>query len=834
MGGDHKCPVCQATFTRPQHVARHMRSHTGDRPYKCQYCGDQFARSDLLSRHVNKCHANEKPTPNASNARRKGSASLSRATTSKQACDQCVQTSLPCDGCNPCSKCVQRKSRCTYVKFHRQTAPSGPGHHAARPASSSGLLPGARLSSNLDEFMLAPPPVGVPGVNGNDLFQAPYGFNNVYSQPQSDLSHLPLSMASDADMAVKYRAQAELLRRAGSSMLGQPGVGASGLYSNPSANMSQPAMSTNWFNWDDGQMGHDGSGRFQQFDGQDHFQFQDGGGSVGSAYRARRPSFDFSDTSSTHSHSLPSSATSSNINLPLTSDMYQHGADDYAQQQQRLERMAIGDERRPPSQHGGGFDQQGQQQSMGDNHNSSRLGEGGFFSAFGLMSIDDPNVLAGLSTDGAPFFSNAAMINRPHSPNATPMPPKPPSQQGQGVARLGERGGLSNSQIPLPTPGANRDAETRELRDFWKAYMRTPLSGPHAAVDMVPLTPGGGGRRRVRVSSLPSVKTPTVERLPNIGGGGQGQQETSGMRTTLHGNPEDLRSYEAAVNARNAALKLNLVPRKRNTTGGRAASSASPPIPGENGFNGIGIHAGGSMSMSPPNHAALAAQQQQMGYDYSRPSSSSSTSSLAHAFGQGTSLNGVAHLNGHGPGPGPGLMKMGGGGGANGMQIPSIHTFAAPPQVQMSQSYPHHSSSMLHHHFGSGHNNNGISEVSRESSVGSSDGGGSGGSGSGGSASGSGGSDDMTRPAFKRLASQTLVPVNSKRAMLDGGISEHELEGEMPVGSVPNARLAGPDLQGQGGGGGGGLPPLSSRPIAALPERARRGSEAQSVGGLQA
>lgn len=134
MGGDHKCPVCQATFTRPQHVARHMRSReyspstllhfprrrttdTGDRPYKCQYCGDQFARrcvcvdciecwadrasSDLLSRHINKCHANEKPLP-SQGARRKGSASASRATTSKQACDQCVQASLPCDGSNPC------------------------------------------------------------------------------------------------------------------------------------------------------------------------------------------------------------------------------------------------------------------------------------------------------------------------------------------------------------------------------------------------------------------------------------------------------------------------------------------------------------------------------------------------------------------------------------------------------------------------------------------------------------------------------------------------------------------------------------------------------------
>ena len=26
MGGDHKCPICPATFTRPQHVARHIRS----------------------------------------------------------------------------------------------------------------------------------------------------------------------------------------------------------------------------------------------------------------------------------------------------------------------------------------------------------------------------------------------------------------------------------------------------------------------------------------------------------------------------------------------------------------------------------------------------------------------------------------------------------------------------------------------------------------------------------------------------------------------------------------------------------------------------------------
>ena len=121
MAGDHKCLVCNATFTRPQHVARHMRSRpssslspflslthspptdTGDRPYKCQHCGDQFARSDLLSRHVNKCHSSEKPASSPNN-RRKGSTSATRATTSKQACDQCVITNLPCDGSNPCGK----------------------------------------------------------------------------------------------------------------------------------------------------------------------------------------------------------------------------------------------------------------------------------------------------------------------------------------------------------------------------------------------------------------------------------------------------------------------------------------------------------------------------------------------------------------------------------------------------------------------------------------------------------------------------------------------------------------------------------------------------------
>ncbi|KAG6888456.1 hypothetical protein C0995_008131 [Termitomyces sp. Mi166 len=118
----------------------HRTTDTGDRPYRCHFCPDQFARSDLLSRHVNKCHEAEKPP--AGPPGRKGSRAALRATTSKQTCDQCVKSSLSCDGAKPCARCTQRKTRCTFVEFNRQTAPAGPGHpHDASSLSSSSHAP---------------------------------------------------------------------------------------------------------------------------------------------------------------------------------------------------------------------------------------------------------------------------------------------------------------------------------------------------------------------------------------------------------------------------------------------------------------------------------------------------------------------------------------------------------------------------------------------------------------------------------------------------------------------------------------------------------------------
>ncbi|KAG2145094.1 hypothetical protein DEU56DRAFT_788760 [Suillus clintonianus] len=157
------------------------------------------------------------------------------------------------------------------------------------------------------------------------------------------------------------------------------------------------------------------------------------GSFIGLAYWPRRGSVDYSDGSSAP-QSIPSSATSSNVHISLSAgDMYQGASEDFQQ------RMLLDPQRR------------------GDSMSSSSAPE----------SHDQQSEHSRGSEDGVPFFSNAAMNMRPHSPNATPMPPKALSQQ-----QLRDRG---MSLFALPTPGLGRDSDI-----LWKTFMRTPMSGPNS------------------------------------------------------------------------------------------------------------------------------------------------------------------------------------------------------------------------------------------------------------------------------------------------------------------------------------------------------------------
>ncbi|KAF1813366.1 STE-domain-containing protein [Eremomyces bilateralis CBS 781.70] len=49
----HSCPIptCGRLFKRLEHLKRHVRTHTQERPYVCGLCGKAFSRSDNLAQH---------------------------------------------------------------------------------------------------------------------------------------------------------------------------------------------------------------------------------------------------------------------------------------------------------------------------------------------------------------------------------------------------------------------------------------------------------------------------------------------------------------------------------------------------------------------------------------------------------------------------------------------------------------------------------------------------------------------------------------------------------------------------------------------------------------
>lgn len=47
-----QCRYCERKFSKAEHLKRHERSHTGERPYTCHKCHKSFSRSDVLIRHL--------------------------------------------------------------------------------------------------------------------------------------------------------------------------------------------------------------------------------------------------------------------------------------------------------------------------------------------------------------------------------------------------------------------------------------------------------------------------------------------------------------------------------------------------------------------------------------------------------------------------------------------------------------------------------------------------------------------------------------------------------------------------------------------------------------
>ncbi|KAJ4287452.1 hypothetical protein N0V88_007638 [Collariella sp. IMI 366227] len=195
--GDEAVSTIMRSFARLEHLKRHERSHTKEKPFECPECSRCFARRDLLLRHQQKLHQTTTPSSRPRNRRESTSGAVPGASRARKNSIAGPAAAAAAAANNNAASMRPRANTISHVDVHMLAAANVQASRMPPTHSRHPSLIGLPNAHSLDAYGMQAAlaqrgvPLGLPklethGINGLDFSNSglrtapPLAFNSDY------------------------------------------------------------------------------------------------------------------------------------------------------------------------------------------------------------------------------------------------------------------------------------------------------------------------------------------------------------------------------------------------------------------------------------------------------------------------------------------------------------------------------------------------------------------------------------------------------------------------------------------------------------------------------